>query len=456
MILLLLLAADQTVSAVLGGRLRHLLWAGAFVGLAFQAKMIEAWLVLPALALVYLLAARERWSRRLVRLAAAGAVTGAVSVVWMTFVTVFPAGHRPYVDGSSTNSIFSQVFVYNGFGRLDQTSPNQLLSRAIGLGYGSPPPAWNRLLTGAVGRDTGWLVPAALIALVCCLAVAAGRRRTDPLRAGTVLWGTWLVVFLIVFSVSSTINSYYTAALAPPIAGLLGMGMALAWEHRADVRARLAVAVAVAVSCRYALWLLPAGGVGSVAGLAPAVIVLAVGAVMLLLVGAGRSAATATAAISMAAVAVLAAPAVASASVVANSLGPFDTPFEPVAAWSVARSLGGVASRTRALLAPLEQARGEQPDLMATQTAAVAAPFIYDSGQEVVPIGGFTGTSPQPSLRSLRSMIARGDFRLVIQAPEVTDPRLVWVARNCFQLPTTLRAPSSLRFAAYYCGAGLL
>jgi len=457
MILLLLLAADQTVSAVLGGRLRHLLWAGAFVGLAFQAKMIEAWLVLPALALVYVLAAPVSWRRRVWHLAAGGAVAAAVSLVWMAFVSVVPAGQRPYVDGSATNSVFSQVFVYNGFGRLDQTSPNQLLSRAIGLGSGSPPPAWDRLLTGSVGRETGWLVPAALIALICCLAVAAGRRRTDPLRAGTVLWGTWLVVLLVVFSVSSTINSYYTAALAPPIAGLLGTGLAVAWEHRTDVRARLAVAVALAASCAYAVWLLPAGGVGSVAGLAAAVIVLAVGAIVLLLLGARRSPATATAAISLAAVAVLAAPAVASASVVANSLGPFDTPFEPVAAWSFARSLGDVASRTRALLPPLERAKGAQPDLLATQTAAVAAPFIYDSGQEVVPIGGFTGTNPQPSLRSLRSMIARGDFHLVVQAPAVSDPRLVWVARNCFQVPSApATSTGSLRFAVYDCGAKLL
>ena len=178
---------------------------------------------------------------------------------------------------------------------------------------------------------------------------------------------------------------------------------------------------------------------------------------LLLLLGARRFRSTAPAAISLAAVAGLAVPVVASASVVANSLGPFDTPFEPVAAWTVARSLGGVASRTRALLAPLEQAKGAQPDLMATQTAAVAAPFIYDSGQEVVPIGGFAGTNPQPSLRSLRSMIARGDFHLVVQAPAVSDPRLVWVARNCFQVPSAPAASTgSLRFAVYDCGAKLL
>ena len=161
-------------------------------------------------------------------------------------------------------------------------------------------------------------------------------------------------------------------------------------------------------------------------------------------------------AIGLAAAAIVVAPALASASVVSNSLGPFDTPFESAGAFAVARSLGDVSTRTEALLPPLETAKGLRPDLMATQTSAVAAPFIYDSGQEVVPIGGFTGTAPEPSLTSLRAMIARGDFHLVTQSPAVSDPRLVWVADHCFAVPAGGAAAGQgsdgLRFAVYYCG----
>ncbi len=453
MVLLLLLAADATVSAILSGRLRSLLAAAVFVGLAFQAKMIEAWLVLPALALAYLLAAPGRVSRRIERLALAGIVLAGVSLVWMAFVALFPASGRPYVDGSTSNSIFSQVFVYNGFGRLDQASPNQLLGRVIGLRFASPAPGWDRLLTGGIGRDTAWLVPAALIALGCCLIVS--RRRSGLFRAGTALWGTWLVVFLIVFSVSSSINPYYTAALTPPIAALVGMGLALAWERRAEARIRWALAAAVAGTCAYNVWLLPGGGVGRVAGLRVAEIVLGACAVLLLVAGTRWRQSLSAAAVGLAAAAAVVVPTAASASVVSNGLGPFDTPFESVPAWAFARSLGAVAEGTRALLPPLKAAKGEQPDLMATQTAAVAAPFIYDSGQEVVPIGGFTGTIPEPSLRGLRTMIAAGDFRLVIQGRVVTDPRLVWVAGNCFPVPARAGGSSASRFAVYYCGAGL-
>jgi hypothetical protein len=139
---------------------------------------------------------------------------------------------------------------------------------------------------------------------------------------------------------------------------------------------------------------------------------------------------------------------------VVKRFGRFDTPFESAAASDFARALGGVARQTEPLLPPLENANRGQPDLMATQTSAVAAPFIYDSGREVLPIGGFTGTIPEPSLPALQSMIAKGDFHLVIQSPTVTDPRLLWVTRHCFPVPSaaTSTGPGALRFAIYYCG----
>ncbi len=323
MVLLLLLAADATVSAIVSGRLRSLVLAGILVGLAFQAKMIEAWLILPALALAYLVSARGRLGRKLAQLLAAGAVVAAVSLSWMALVSVWPAHDRPYVDGSTTNSIFSQVFVYNGFGRLDQASPNQLLTKSIGLPLGSTPPGWDRLFSGADGRDTAWLIPAALVALVAC--VLACRRRHDLLRAGTALWGTWLVVLLIVFSASTTINPYYTAALSPAIAALVGMGLALAWEHRTSPVARRAVGATVAVTCGYAIWLLPSRGVGLVSGLPEAVGVLGFAAVAILVLPARVIPArllTGAGAVALAAIAVVAVPAAASVSVVAKRFGP--------------------------------------------------------------------------------------------------------------------------------------
>src|SRR6516225_1064209 len=115
LILLLVLAADATTAALQTGRLRTLLLAGVWVGLAFQAKMLQAWLVLPALAIAYVLAApAPSLTRRVGHVVLAVLVTLAVSVTWIAAVTLVPAHDRPYADGSCDNSVFSQVFLYNG------------------------------------------------------------------------------------------------------------------------------------------------------------------------------------------------------------------------------------------------------------------------------------------------------------------------------------------------------
>ena len=455
MVLLLLLAADAAVTSVTTGRRRSMLVAGFWVGLAFQAKMVEAWLVLPALGLTYLIATTGTWRKRLLRIAAMGIVAGVVSLSWMTVVTLTPASTRPYIDGSQNNSLFQQVFVYNGFGRLDQASPNQLLTQSIGIEIpASPTPAWNRLLTGSFGRDIGWLLPAAFIALVAGLAETRRKPRGKPARASFVLWGTWLLTFAFIFSFSSSINSYYTAALSPPIAGLIASGSVLAWERRHSIWVRIAVVATVLISVAYAVWLLPVTGTGLPGWLAPGVLALGAAAVGLVIsswnFAPPRLLVTSVAAML---VTILLVPAVASVSIASNRLGPFDTPFQPVAITYEVRAFFGVTSTTAKLLPSLEQARQGAPYLMATETSALASPFIFDSGQEVLPIGGFTGTIPEPSLATIRSMIPAGKFHLVLQSPSTTDPRLVWIARHCISIPqpTDADVPSQTHYAIYYC-----
>jgi hypothetical protein len=156
----------------------------------------------------------------------------------------------------------------------------------------------------------------------------------------------------------------------------------------------------------------------------------------------------------LAALAVVAVPLVASLSVVAKGFGPFDTPFESAAASSAARELGAAAKQVLPLLPPLEQRLPGQTDLMATQTSAVAAPFIFDTGQEVLPIGGFSGSIPEPSLKVLEESIASGQVHIVVQAPKVEDPRLVWVASHCLTVSNGQKAATAngLHFSVYFCG----
>jgi len=444
MILLLVLAADAVSAAIagqagpfgrLGGATGRLILAGVWVGLAFQAKMIEAWMVLPALGLAYLLAGPGAAGRRVGRLVIAGLVAGLVSVSWMTAVSLVPAADRPYVDGSHDDSIFEQVFSYNGFGRFGDQTPQQLLAATLKPGATLPTPAAapDRLLRGDLGRDTGWLIPAAAAVALWGLASRRRQPRGDPLRACFVLWGGWLVTLFAVFSVTTTINAYYTAALSPPVAAVIGAGAAAAWSaERTAAGRRIGLALIVAGTAAYAAWLVPSSGVHVPGWLVPGIIAVAVAAigacVWALLV---RRAGVWAGALAAGLVSVALAPAVASVSLAANSQGAFDTPFESARTAEAVALAGHVVATLN--IAGLQSLQGGAPYLMAAQTVVLPSVVIYDSGLEALPIGGLTGTIPSPTLGQLQADIRAGRFHLVWIATD-SDPRLKWIATHCTRL----------------------
>ena len=457
MILLVVLAADAAVGAVITGRIANMLLAAFWAGLAFQAKMVEAWLILPALGLVYLLAAPSPLRKRILGLGLLGALAVAVSLSWMIYVTLQPKDGRPYIDGSHNDSVFQQVFDYNGFGRLDQPSPNKVLFETIGIGnLPSTAPGWNRMLTGPFGLDTGWLLPASVGALGFGLVAQRRKPRGDRLRASLVLWGTWLAALVTVFSVSSTINSYYSAALTPAIAGLVATGLAVAWQHRQSVLSLLAVVATVLGSTAYAAWLLPSTGTGLPGWLSTATIAAGCGAALVILgsIWIRRPRPVLGLVLMLGAASGLVVPTVASASVVSNGLGSFDTPFEP-ASYALATELlfGPTTRQTARLLLPeLERLKAQfhTPYLMATQTAVLGAPTIFVSGQEVYPLGGYNGTGVAPSLAKLESLVASGAFHIVLASPKSMDPRYRWIQGHCHGVGGP-RAVGG--FGIYFCGS---
>jgi 4-amino-4-deoxy-L-arabinose transferase-like glycosyltransferase len=437
MILLLVLAADAVSAALSRGSQGHLVLAAVWTGLAFQAKMIEAWLVLPAFGLAYLISAPGPLGRRVRQLAVAGVVAALVSLSWMTAVSLVPAAHRPYIDGSHDNSAYEQVFVYNGLGRFGEQTPLQLLAgQAPGLGVAvrNPVPAPARLLSGSLGRDTGWLLPAALI--VAGWGIVSRRRqpRGDPLRACFVLWGGWLVLLTVTFSLGTTINPYYTAALTPAVAAILGTGVAAAWsQDRTAAGRRAGLAVVLAATTAYAAWLAADGRAPG--WLVPAVIAVGLGAVAVVLASIMvRTDKLFAAALAGALIAGAVVPAVASAGLVLRDRGAFDTPFESARQAEANDALFvSTPARIALTIQLLQDAQQGAPDLLAVQTAAVASVFIYASGQEALPIGGFTGTIPSPTLAQLKADIRAGRFHLVL-ATDLADPRLGWIAAHCLLL----------------------
>ncbi len=460
LILLLVLAADATSAALLAetgtdwgdvyhpapanGRLLKLLLAGVWVGLAFQVKMLAAWLVLPALAAAYLLAATPRLRTRLRDVALAGVVTVVVSLSWMTVVSLVPAHDRPYVDGTQNDSLFSQVFDYNGISRLGRSNvfagaghPAQFLvqlSEAASTPTHSVKPGPGRLLSGVFGRDDGWLLPAALIAAAAIL-LERGRARADrrdPLRAAVVLWGTWLVVLWAFFSVGGYPNSYYVAALSPATAALCGAGLALAWRYRGHRAAPATLAGALACCVGYGVYLLR-GGTAVPGWLAPVAVVLGVAGVLALWAprwprsGFG---APSRGVVAFAVACALLLPGVAAVLMVTRGLGPFAAPYEPASATISRAQARSTRLADEQVVAQLASTY-DTPIPLATDSSILAAPFILATGSEVLPIGGFQGGIPEPGLPRLQRYIAAGEVRAFVVPVHSDDPRIEWIHSHC-------------------------
>ena len=213
---------------------RWLAFAGVLVGLAFLAKMLQSFLVIPALVAVYALYAGVTWRRKLVHLLAAAAGMVVAAGWWIAIVTVWPAASRPYIGGSQHNSILELTLGYNGFGRLNGSETGSVGGgTTTGGQWGST--GLFRMFGSDVGTQVAWLVPAALVLGVAGLWFARGRSGL-AVRAGLTLWLGWLLVTGLTFSFMSGIfHAYYTVALAPAIGALVGTGGLVLWRHRSSL-----------------------------------------------------------------------------------------------------------------------------------------------------------------------------------------------------------------------------
>jgi 4-amino-4-deoxy-L-arabinose transferase-like glycosyltransferase len=260
LVLLLVAAAYCLTRALERAGTRWVVAAGTMIGFAFLAKMMQAFLVLPAFALVYVVAAPTGLRRRVAQTLAGGVAIVVSAGWWVAIVALWPASSRPMIDGSSDNSILNLITGYNGLGRIfGGGGPGGGAGGGGGGGGANFSGATGvlRLFNSVMGGQASWLLPAALLALVAGLVATRRAPRTDRTRAALLLWGGWLIVSGLVFSLSSgIIHTYYTVALAPAIAVLVAIGGHMLWDRRDTAQARVAAAVAVAVSAGWAWELL--------------------------------------------------------------------------------------------------------------------------------------------------------------------------------------------------------
>jgi 4-amino-4-deoxy-L-arabinose transferase-like glycosyltransferase len=255
LVLLMTLGAWATMRSIEQGSPKWMAIVGVFIGLGFLTKALQVLLVVPFFGLGYVLFANTTLRRRIV-----GAIVGVGAMLlsagwWVAIVELIPASMRPYIGGSQDNSFLSVTFGYNGLGRLSGSEVGSVGGGQRGPGSGTE--SITRLFTQTIGGQISWLLPTAALLLIAGLAFRGRRPRTDLRRASYVVWGGWLLVTGLVFSLMAGIfHEYYTVALAPAIAALVGMGACEAWDRRTHWAGRGVLAAAAGTAAGMGFWLL--------------------------------------------------------------------------------------------------------------------------------------------------------------------------------------------------------
>ena len=451
LVLLMALGAWATMRSIEQGSARWFTVVGVLVGLGFLTKALQVLLVVPAFGLAYLLFANTTLRRRIT-----GALVGTAAMVlsagwWVAVVELVPASMRPYIGGSQDNSFLSVTFGYNGLGRINGDEAG-----SVGGGNGWGATGVTRMFSSAIGGQISWLIPSALILLAVGLFLRGRAPRTDLRRAAYVVWGGWLLVTGLTFSLMAGIfHEYYTVALAPAVAALVGMGAKEAWERRDHAVGSITLAAATAAAATWAFILLTR--VDWLPWLRVAVLALGLASAFLLLAITQLGRRWVPAVVAGALVSALAGPAAYSAATVSTAhtgsivtAGPATVGGGPGGMPGGTRpampgAAGGPAGQAPGGQAPGGQAPGGQApggqvpggamggllDASTPSTEVVSALSVNASdyrwvaaaigsqnaaglqlatGLPVMAIGGFNGSDPSPTLAQFQSYVAAGQI----------------------------------------------
>ena len=461
--LVLLLGAWAVLRAAETGRLRWLLLSAVAVGVGFNVKMLEAYLVVPAYGLLYLLAAPRSIWKRLLHLALAGVLLLAISLSWALAVDLTPASLRPYVGSSQNNSEISLALGYNGISRLlgqfgiggrananagssnSSNNANGNGGTPLGAFAGGAGPNGNGGPQGAGGAggvfDTGtpgllrlfneplasqtvWLLPLAMLGILAVVWQRRPRPQSDRKQQSVILWGTWLLTMGIFFSVANFFHQYYLTEMAPAIAALFGIGIVTMWQdyRRSGWRGWLLPLALIATAIEqihilnsYSDWsqsLIPVIAILCIAG---AVVLFA----MRLLSRFDfsiRLARYVLPVLSLAILGLMITPAVWAAIPVLEDI----SVQLPVAGPTQQGSFGGnisnngSANTNTALINYLEAHQGNAKYLVATASSNTADSIILATNKPVMALGGFNGSDPILTTSQLAALVKSGTVRFFL------------------------------------------
>ena len=462
LVLVMLLGAWAVLRAAETGKLRWLLLCAVFVGLGFNIKMLEAYLVVPAYGLLYLLAAPRRIWIRIGHLALAALLMLAISLSWAVAVDLTPASQRPYVGSSQDNSEISLALGYNGIQRLlgvfgfggrnpGGTSGNttrQFPPTGTGGGTftgdfpqpgtggsGQPPqglgnggggggmfntgnPGLLRLFNEPLGGQIVWLLPLALLGILALTWQHHPRFREDRGQQSLILWGVWLLTMAVFFSVAGFFHQYYLSTFAPAICALFCIGVVVMWQdyRRSGWRGWLLPLALVLTALEqihiivsnpsWGTWLIPLIAIPCALA---AVILFAARLVPRLRLGER----VLVPALCAALLALMLTSAVWSAiPVLANEASslPVAGPGGQSGFGAGAGARGGSAAGT-ALISYLEAHKGSAKYLVAVVSSNEADAIILATNQPVMALGGFSGSDPILTTTQLAALVKSGVVR---------------------------------------------
>lgn len=430
MLLLMTSAVWFVLRSIETGQGRFFVIAGALLGLAFMTKQLQGLLSVPALGLAYLMFSPQRLPRRMGTITAGVGALVVTGSLWMTIVDLVPANQRPYVGGSSSNSVLQLTLGYNGIERIAGSdrdpSAQQLPSqfRAVDSDAGL-----FRLLNANYNQEASWLLFAALLALAL-LAISWRKTQRNPAtRTLTVVSGFWLLmVFLLLCFMGDQIHTYYTAALAPPLALVLGIAVDALIRLPTSFFVRI-TGLIIALTGLLTSWLILGGTVAWPDWLPTTVLVVGIVSVSALVIRPPDRKVEATAALLLGG-SLLCGPVITSIHNVTVAF----TGSNPVS--------GGLSKNPTAISHLLDNlhkndppwahdiAFGRVPDAevvdslastrgctwaAASYASQTAARLQLESGRPVMPLGGFAGSDPSPTLEEFKGKVAAGEVCFLVQ-----------------------------------------
>lgn len=434
--LLTVAAVAVTIRAVEKQRLRLFAAAGLLLGLAFMAKQIQAFVVIPALCVLVLGVSSGTLSRRIRQLLVAAASLLATSAAWLVAVELTPSSTRPYIGGSSSNSPIELTLDYNGLARFIQIPMNINGSRSASKDELAPyNGGFSRIFDGNFAPEIAWYLFPAIALSISLIVLNRSLSFNEQEKNIAVLAVTWFATtFLLLCFMGSMIHTYYTYSLSAPIALLVPIGLSMLWRRRDQLLLRLIGGLIVGAatymttrvldySDEWAMWfrvvVVAAGVVATASWLSPVserlqrTVAFAV-AVSLVIGPIGANAYT--------------------LSNAQNGTNPQSGPIanDPMAmsrlllaaragtpAWALHIAYGSWPSAPVVEL--LRQTKGDQIWAAATYSAQNAALYQLESEVPIIPLGGWLGTDPAPSPAQFKDLVSNGQIGYFIWQQDLLD-----------------------------------